>query len=682
MAGAEARPEGIIGGHMKLNISKKIMLFVGALILVVAGGAGILSVTLGSQAVITEVENGMLEYARTAAVRVDLQVSSRIEILQEVANRQRVQTMDWTTQRMALLQDVERMGYLDIGVVTPDGQTRYVKSGETADLSQRDYIQTALAGEGTVSNVLISSVTNEPVLMYAVPIFRGNQVVGALIGRRDGTALNQITDDLGIGQRGYAFILGADSTMYAHPNRDLVLNQSNVFSDVETGGDLAGFGQELQKVGLGTQGMVNYDFMGSRRLTAMSPIPGRNWTLGIGNYEEDVLAGVYRLRNLLLLGSLVLLAAGLAAAWALGRSLGRPMTRVSAVLDDMARYDFTTDLRSELKAPLGRGDEIGEISRSLLQMKENVTGLIRTIDQSAGQVAQASDSMYQTSQQSAVAADEVARSVDEIARGASDQARDTEQGAAHAQELGTEIEENQRLMELLNGSALTVDELKNQGTALLGELVKKTEMTRESTGQVQDVIHQTHESAEKIQTASQMIRSIAEQTNLLALNAAIEAARAGEHGRGFAVVADEIRKLAEQSNGFTGEIAAIVQELTGKVEIMVSAMEDVDRLGIEQNDSVEKTAEKFSGIAGAIDGMRQAVDHLNESGGRMARRKEEIIQVLANLSAISEENAAGTQEASASIEEQTAAVQEIARSSEQLARLADGMQNEIRRFSY
>jgi len=667
---------------MKLNISRKIMLFVGALILLVAGGTGILSVTLGSQAVIAEVENGMLEYARTAAARVDLQVSTRIELLQEVANRQRVQTMDWTTQRMALLQDVERLDYLDIGVVTPDGKARYILSGETADLSQRDYVQTALAGEGTVSDVLISSVTNEPVLMYAVPIFRGNQVVGALIGRRDGTALNQITDDLGIGQRGYAFILGADSTLYAHPNRELVLNQSNVFSDLETGGDLAGFGRALEKTGLGTQGMVNYDFMGSRRLTAMSPIPGRDWTLGIGNYEEDVLTGVFRLRNLLLLGSLVLLAAGLAAAWALGRSLGRPMTRVSSALDNMARYDFTTDLRSELKTPLGRGDEIGEISRSLVQMKENVTGLIRTIDQSAGQVAHASDSMFQTSQQSAVAADEVARSVDEIARGASDQARDTEQGAAHAQELGTEIEENQRLMERLNGSAATVDELKNQGTALLEELVKTTEKSRESTSQVQDVIRQTHESAEKIQTASQMIRSIAEQTNLLALNAAIEAARAGEHGRGFAVVADEIRKLAEQSNGFTGEIAAIVQELAGKVETMVGAMEDVDRLGIEQNESVEKTADKFSGIAGAIDGMRQAVDHLNESGGRMAQRKEEIIQVLANLSAISEENAAGTEEASASIEEQTAAVQEIARSSENLARLADDMQKEIRRFSY
>ena len=192
----------------------------------------------------------------------------------------------------------------------------------------------------------------------------------------------------------------------------------------------------------------------------------------------------------------------------------------------------------------------------------------------------------------------------------------------------------------------------------------------------------TNESAEKIERASLMIKSIAEQTNLLALNAAIEAARAGEAGRGFAVVAEEIRKLAEQSSEFTEEISAIILDLTNKTEHGVSKMEDVSKIVESQNLSVKDTNEKFEGIAQALKRMEGLIEDVISSGKTMEEKKNFITGIMENLSAISQESAAGTEEASASVEEQTATMTEIANASEELANLAKEMQESISRFKY
>lgn len=172
----------------------------------------------------------------------------------------------------------------------------------------------------------------------------------------------------------------------------------------------------------------------------------------------------------------------------------------------------------------------------------------------------------------------------------------------------------------------------------------------------------------------------AEQTNLLSLNAAIEAARAGNAGKGFAVVADEIRKLAEQSNQFTSEIDFVIQELTEKTGSSVKAIEEVGVIMESQTVSVNNTMEKFEGISNAIDEIQNIIKNLNDASFVMEGKKEEMIATIENLSAISEENAAGTQEVSATVEEQTASLDEIAGASDSLAILAENLQFEIGKF--
>ncbi|NLM43119.1 MAG: methyl-accepting chemotaxis protein, partial [Clostridiales bacterium] len=609
-------------------------------------------------------------------------ISKELAILEELARHENVISMDWEMQQEYIKPNVQRLGYLEIGVVTPDGIAHYISDNSTADLGDRDYIKKAFQGQTNVSNVLISRATNKPVVMIAAPIKSGNDIVGVLVARKDGVAFSDITDELGYGANGYAYLLGLDGTFYAHNNSEYVLEQRNIFDDIETEGIFKDVVLAFQKLGMGNKGVIRYDFLGSKRYMGVQPIPDTDWVLCVGTFESDALAGVRKLQNAILYSAIGFLILGITIALFLGKTISKPIIEYSKILDRMSTYDFSYDEKSKALKYLKRKDEIGKIGNSIATMQKNVITLVKQISNISQQVASSSEELTATSQQSSMASEEIAKAIADISQGASDQASDTEKGAVSAEELGGLIERNKQAVEKLIMTIEAINKLKEEGLLVVEDLVEKTKSSGEAAEGIRDVIINTNESAERIQAASQMIKSIAEQTNLLALNAAIEAARAGEAGRGFTVVAQEIRKLAEESNKFTEEIEVIIQELAEKTGMAVDTMEETRDIIRSQAESVEDTHNKYVGIADSIEDMKKHIEAINESEKLMEQKKNDVINIMQNLSAISEENAAGTEEASASVEEQTAAMAEIASASESLARLADEMQQSVIKFKF
>ncbi|OWZ83339.1 methyl-accepting chemotaxis protein [Natranaerobius trueperi] len=401
--------------------------------------------------------------------------------------------------------------------------------------------------------------------------------------------------------------------------------------------------------------------------------------LNIGYSMEEVQGAVYE--NLLRVG-IIGLVTFLILSLILYRSSNYVVTTLGKLRDHLNKLssgnfaDNLTDKELTLK------DELGEISKSIDTMQNSVVEMIRDIHYKSEQVASSSQELSATSEESTQSANEVAKTIEEIANGASTQAQDTDEGVKEINDLGNYIQKNHTDVENLNNTAGKVDTLKDEGLTIVEDLVNKTEHLNTRTTEVNDIILNTKNSAEQITEASEMIKNISEQTNLLALNAAIEAARAGEAGQGFSVVADEIRKLAEESSKFTEEIDSIIKDLLEKSNYAVTTMEEVKEIVDSEKESVEQTSTKFSGIKDAIEQVKEVLQDVNDSGKEMEEKKDKIISVMENLSSISEENAAGTEEASASVEEQTAAMEDISRASDSLAKLSEEMKTSIDKFKY
>ena len=337
---------------------------------------GVVSIKLSSNALLAQTEDSMLQYAAESANHIDAVITSNLKVLNEVANQPGMAGMDFAAQRAALAGEAERLGYGSMAVVLTNGTGQDVSSGELTQLGDRDYIKKAMAGEAVMSDVLISKLTGEPMVMEAAPILANNKVVGVLIGSRDGNFLSGITDQLGQGERGYAFVVGADSTLYAHPNKDFVLEQRNVFAMMETEGD-AGLGGALQKLGLYTAGMANYTLEGETRLTAMAPIPNTTWTLGVGNYESDVLQPVNTLRNIILVIALIVAVLGILAAAFMGNVISKPIRNLRLVADRVALGEVDVAVNATTR------DEVGDLMHSFATMIENIKGQSDAIERIA-----------------------------------------------------------------------------------------------------------------------------------------------------------------------------------------------------------------------------------------------------------------------------------------------------------
>jgi len=360
----------------------------------------------------------------------------------------------------------------------------------------------------------------------------------------------------------------------------------------------------------------------------------------------------------------------------------RPIKSMTSILDQFSKYDFTLIQSRNYKKLEKRTDEIGIMANSVAILQHNLIEFIAKVFGLSQSLATSATNLSEMSEQSALASTEISKAIEDIANSASEQAKDTEKGVTNIEHLSDQIVNNQKGIEELYLATKKINTLKNEGLEIIKELVAATKSSNETTNEIFTVITSTNESAKNIEKASEMIRSIADQTNLVALNAAIEAARAGESGKGFAVVADEIRKLAEQSSSFTEEIAKTIKQLSIEAAHSMDTMAAVGKIAQSQTESVELTNSRFEGIAKSIDVMEEFMETIRNIGQNMDHEKNQIVDIIQNLAAISQENAAGTEEASAAVEQQTASMEHLSNASDELSQLANEMNDSISIFKY
>lgn len=352
------------------------------------------------------------------------------------------------------------------------------------------------------------------------------------------------------------------------------------------------------------------------------------------------------------------------------------LLRLSDILNAVSDGDLTQEIAQK---DLEHNNELGVIARSTALLNDKLKSLVSGISGTTEMLKESAADMERIADSTAQAADHVTTNMEEITTELTNQSGQTENVASDVFQIGKMIEQSTKAVDSLRNDMEAMQLSGKEGMKTVAQLETVDEDVRTRMEVIARQTNTTNSSAQEIQAATELIASIAEETNLLALNASIEAARAGDQGRGFAVVADQIQKLAEQSNQSAATIDQIVQHLLSDAGNAVTTMEEIQGSIKQQNETVAAVKEVFSKVSEGIMRSARAIEEIADSTRYLNDSKENLITASEQLNTISQNSLAVTEETNAEAQELDSSVAII---NESTVKLKDSAEELARQMEY
>ena len=314
----------------------------------------------------------------------------------------------------------------------------------------------------------------------------------------------------------------------------------------------------------------------------------------------------------------------IAIAMKLATSMSRNIRSSIEVVGKVADGDLNVWVEDKL---LGRHDEIGDLSRVTITLRDAMKATIQEISQNAKRLLDASELLGTAADQTNGTMDHVRMAVNQIVENSTEQAQNSQNTSEHMRIMGENITETSAEVELLDDNAASMQQSSEKAAETLNNLRNINVEVERIIGEVQEQTNRTNDSVQKIHEATAFITSIAEETNLLSLNASIEAARAGESGRGFGVVADQIKKLSEQSNESSKEIEETAKTLSEDSAKAVEIMQQMQEIIMNQSASMQDTQKVVEEVIAQIGSSMQSIRQIKESTGHLENSRNEVQQM-------------------------------------------------------
>nr|WP_314993628.1 methyl-accepting chemotaxis protein [uncultured Treponema sp.] len=585
----------------------------------------------------------LFDKASDTAAILDGVINQSFEYLDGIASQQILHNTSVSyTEKARILEELAKgeEGIIAFTIVDPKG-ILYLPDGQQFDVSGQQWFKDSQGGTKKYFSEPFKDIqTGNLITMAVVPIMgKNNTFTGVLSAVFDGYTLSNVVDRIKVGKTGGCFILSKSGVNIANRNRDLVESQFNAIEAAKTDKSLAGVAAVIEDfLKSDTTEIRYYTFMGIKDIASAAVMKTTGWNIVIEAPVKEFLDTINVMRIGVIIAALVILLAALVIVSIFSRKLVKPIQNSVPVLQKIAHGDFTVRL------PMIGNDEITD-------MFEYFNETIAKIGASIQQVGVNSDTMEEIGSELSSNMTETASAVNQISANIDGVKQQAMTQAASVTETAATIEEIVRTIKQLNNSIETQAASVAQSSSSVEQMVANIASISQTLGKTDEAIQHltaatgdgkatlvtsntvTQKIAEEsgsLMEASSVIQHIASQTNLLAMNAAIEAAHAGEAGKGFAVVADEIRKLAEESSAQGKTITATLKTLGGEIETLSASSKTVE--------------EKFNAIFTLAEQVKEMSTRLTEAMREQENGSREVLTAIKSINTVTIEVQAGSEE--------------------------------------
>lgn len=540
------------------------------------------------------------------------------------------------------------------------------------DPRTREWYITAKNNKGKINFTDVYKTSSGSMVMSVLTAVKdkNSNFKGALTLDINLSKLTQLAKNIKIGNTGYLILTDRKGTIIANAKNEDLISKSIKKIKVDKLNDLS----KLQEESFTTKLGDGKDYLVSIKKSSNTNL---GWYYISFIEKSELTKSANNIGMMIVLFTVIFAFISVALSIFISGKISKPIKYIAEHLKRIGEGDFTENVSSKY---LNFEDEIGEITKSVQNMQEDIKEMLLHMKDSSVTIENEAERLLVSSEEMTNSSDEVANAIHDVAEGISNQATELTQVTSIVGNFGDKIDYAVKELDKINKNSTQIDSNANLSNKKMQEMSNSIKNMKEFFDKFVYMISKLGDNVNNINEMSNLINNISEQTNLLALNAAIEAARAGESGKGFAVVAEEIRNLAEQSKASSESINKLIENISKDTNVIKDNTESMNKDLNTQVIIIEDTINAFRSIIESIEEIVPKIQNVSQAAQAIDTEKDKVLSMVEGSSAISEQISAASEEISASAQEMNGCTKEVCLTAEKLSNMTKVMNDQVNKF--